>query len=109
MRQFNKKNGAYSFYLIVYLVPPKKPHWYWTQVLGVLLHAAELGHAPAAGSSVGYPASARLSCGFPGASGGKDYENQAPYHCVGFNYSLLAYFLLLWLLPSLLGFLWLLQ
>lgn len=33
IRQFNKKNGTYSFYLLAYLAPPNSSSWFQAQIL----------------------------------------------------------------------------
>lgn len=100
-RQFNKRNCVYCFYLMIYLVPSNNPCWYRTQALGALLHAGpcslQLGHLKV---TLLVPRSPVV---FRGVSGRRNYENQPLHHCAGFIYSLLGYFLLLWLLQSLLG------
>lgn len=92
IRQINKKNETYGFYLLAYVAALNSSSWYQTQILGSgrcwILESEDMQLA--AGSSKNYPASSRVSSGFPGESRGAGEEwceSARPLLCRVYLYS----------------------
>lgn len=104
MRQFNRKNAASVFYFLACVAPQTAPLGFRLKLCVSSMLGGEsgpcsqqLGHLKVTLPVQAFPVV------FQGWPGGQDYANQPLLCSAGFIYTLVCYFLFLWLLPSLLG------